>query len=414
MVKKNCLHLVLLAATAIILSSCLTTGGRVDMQEFKKQLEDGGQALTEDEKEQAVAVAEAASQQAAESAKAPTEAPMSALEEEHEEPAVKEAATAPAEIPAAKSGPAEKTEKALPQEAGTQPAATAVKTAVRMAEVLQDTAKVTAGQSGGYKWLLAAVFAAAFLIFAVIAFALSVRKKKKDTQTVIPAAAPAKVTAESAIKEYSSASKAVEKAPDAAVEKTQQEAAGTEPVAAKEKEEPALPEVDEEEEAAKAGLAMGGAPAVRTAAETRKAGEFGEGSAAVSPVEFAAAGQSNAVHLTYKAGGDSPEYRTIKITVPDGWSNPSTKPGDEGYFSVSVNSGRLISTAAEGRSMLITVYGLAADYGTVSVTYGERRGGGPGARAQDAPGEAVFRFETEAAGSQDLKEIEDSPVVDVN
>ncbi len=136
--------------------------------------------------------------------------------------------------------------------------------------------------------------------------------------------------------------------------------------------------------------------------------------AGISPTQYSAGSKGNAVHLHYKVGGDSPEYRTIRITVPQGWSKPSTQNTEEGYFIASLNGGRIISTAAEGMSMIITVYGLPADTGEVAIVYGERRGGSPGVTVQETPGQAVFKVETEAEGSTDLMEIEDSPVVEVN
>ena len=117
-----------------------------------------------------------------------------------------------------------------------------------------------------------------------------------------------------------------------------------------------------------------------------KEGQFGEGIAGISPTQFTAGSRGNAVNILYKVGGDSPEYRTIKITVPDGWSKPGTVISDEGYFVVATNGGKILSTAAENMSMIIGVYGLPAEKGEVSITYGERRGGGPGVSVQTLPG----------------------------
>jgi hypothetical protein len=418
--KRGIFLIIPIIFTVLFFNGCLTTGDKVNMEELKRQLEAGGQAIPVTE---TAAVSEEAG--AAQAAK-PAEKAVAAA-------ATAEETAAPAAVPS--KIPVKTTVKKLKKSAAAAVPAAKIKeakaAAVPAAKIKEaKAAAVPAAPAAENKnnimfYLLA--FAVAIAVIALIAF-IRMRKTAVKDENAAPEPAPGIKSRAEEIKtgevagEYKTveAEKPAEPGPAIAAGL----AAATAAPAAEEIKE--MPEEKIEEKPEPGGGSYGEQePAAAQEAVLEpsgpvpvplpgKEGQFGEGMAGVSPTQFTAGSSGNAVNILYKVGGDSPEYRTIRITVPDGWSKPGTLNSDEGYFIASVNSGKIISTAAEDMSMIIGVYGLPAEKGEVSITYGERRGGGPGVSVQAAPGQAVFKIETEARGTSEIKEIEDSPVVDVN
>ncbi len=77
-----------------------------------------------------------------------------------------------------------------------------------------------------------------------------------------------------------------------------------------------------------------------------------------------------------------PGYGTLIITMSGtGWNTPSATTTDPGYFTVTVNSGTLVSSSVSGGNITVEVAGLAANTGQITVTYGDTSAGGPGATA---------------------------------
>lgn len=459
---KGSILIILAISQFLFFSSCATLGNRISMDEFKKQLEDSKE-MTEEEQQKAIDEAAAA---------------QAKLQ--------KEQAQAATPVPEATEAPAIKPTKA-PTTAFVKikPVSTPVTSAVKKTNIAATPAAIKKApveqaqrpEGDAFKWILVAVFAAAFAIFALVAFILAKRKRDKDEEKEEvplpePGIQPAVNVPETAVEEYKKSEQAVqieqvekttepvppkteisppaetltsqapELAPIAETPSSQAETPPPQPAEPAPRPE-AAHEVEgrvedegkeqesENEQAAKEAFAQPDSVFAKASVSAKASadmsagvlagktadampGQYGEGMAGISPTQFAAGSQGNAVHLLYKVGGDSPEFRTIKITVPEGWSKPSTLNTDEGYFTAAVNTGNIISTSAEDGIMLITVQGLPAEKGEVAVTYGERRGGSAGVKVQAQPGEAVFKVETEARGSTELKEIEDSPVVDVN
>ncbi len=115
----------------------------------------------------------------------------------------------------------------------------------------------------------------------------------------------------------------------------------------------------------------------------------GEGSAVVNPTFVYSGSTGNTLVFTYTSGpttwASSPGYGTLKITLRAGWSPPSIVPTDPGYFTVVVNSGSIISENVSGQDIIVEVSNLAANTGQITINYGDKSGGGPGAAAPVAP-----------------------------
>jgi alpha-tubulin suppressor-like RCC1 family protein len=88
-----------------------------------------------------------------------------------------------------------------------------------------------------------------------------------------------------------------------------------------------------------------------------------------------AGAQGNTVVWVFTAAKGGMSEGALELTVPAGWSAPSTNPKDPGYVTASPGT-----VAVSGR--VITVSGLTLPSGgIVTVTYGSRAGGGTGAEA---------------------------------
>jgi hypothetical protein len=399
--NKGILLLISVFFMALFLHACLTTGDRVNMEEFKRQLEAGGQAMDVTQ----TAQAKAAVEEYGSSAEPETKTAVAALQEmePNEQPSTAKTAEPAAPPPLIVKTAVVKTEK--------QPVAENKAKIQLKEEKTAESVPKTAPDN--FKWILVQVFTAAFAVFCLIAFILSRKKKEDDDEET---AAPLKP--QDFKPAYTAPEKAIEEYRETAVLKPEPVKPAFKPES-QFKPEPVQESLPEEKQPEPDNyvepVSVEPVPPLPPAVPLpEKQLQYGEGIAGISPTQFGAGTQGNAVHLLYKVGEDSPEYRTIKITVPDGWSRPGTVNTDEGYFTATVNGGRLISTAAENMSMVITVHGLPAVRGEVAVVFGERRGGSPGVKVQLQPGEAVFKIETEGRGATELKEILDSPVVEVN
>ncbi|HDT14592.1 MAG TPA: hypothetical protein ENN55_00100, partial [Firmicutes bacterium] len=113
------------------------------------------------------------------------------------------------------------------------------------------------------------------------------------------------------------------------------------------------------------------------------------GSASIAPENFVAYTAGNTLEINYTAGdlgwaGPTPLYGTLKITMPSGWSSPSLVMTDPGYFHVVLPAGgQLVGKEVSGRSLYVKIADLPANIGVITVRYGDKTFGGPGAYAGD-------------------------------
>ena len=101
----------------------------------------------------------------------------------------------------------------------------------------------------------------------------------------------------------------------------------------------------------------------------------GSGTISPSPASVAKGSVGNTISFAYTAATGGMQNGSITLVVPSGWSAPSTTSTDPGFATASTGSLTL-----SGRT--ITVAGInlnGAD--TMTITYGNRAGGGPGATA---------------------------------
>ena len=121
----------------------------------------------------------------------------------------------------------------------------------------------------------------------------------------------------------------------------------------------------------------------------------GSGTMAVTP-DIAAIGQTGlTLCFTYTAAAGGLENGAVSINVPDGWSLPSTAVAAPGYTTASAGT-----VSVSGRALTVTGLTLAAN-NTITITYGDKSGGGPGATAASITGASSWQAQsrTTAAGS---------------
>ncbi len=126
---------------------------------------------------------------------------------------------------------------------------------------------------------------------------------------------------------------------------------------------------------------------------------FGEGSAIINP-GFAAAGTSgNTMTIVYTAGATTWVNGVLKVIIPSGWSAPSANTVDPGYFRVTVSGGSSSGSSKSGQTITVNINSLTAFSGTITVVYGSKASGGPGATCQPLPGTPVFTVESNPTGA---------------
>ena len=138
----------------------------------------------------------------------------------------------------------------------------------------------------------------------------------------------------------------------------------------------------------------------------------GVGSAIITPAQVAAGTTGNTMTITFTNGPDTWGNGTLKIIIPDGWSAPSLSGSNPGYYTVSVSGGSYAGTMVNGQTIIIYVNNLQADTGTVTIVYGSKVLGSPGATSQSGTGTAIFKVENNPVGTNTY-EILSSPQVDV-
>jgi len=128
----------------------------------------------------------------------------------------------------------------------------------------------------------------------------------------------------------------------------------------------------------------------------------GEGSAAILPSSGVISGTANTYTITYTAGATqwavSPGYGTFKLFIPTGFSPPSETVTAPGYFTYTLSSGSVSGYLVTGQEIRLFVQGLNPG-GTITVIYGSKVSGGPGAVNAGSSGNYNFRIETSVSGT---------------
>jgi serine protease AprX len=133
----------------------------------------------------------------------------------------------------------------------------------------------------------------------------------------------------------------------------------------------------------------------------------GAGKLAASPTAVSASAAERTVVLTYKAALGGMTDGALTIVVPSGWSAPSTAPAARGYTTSTAG-------AVSVSNRVVTVSHLTLASGqAVTVTYGSKAGGGPGATVTSSPGTVVWQARQKASAGGSLTNLALSPSITV-
>jgi hypothetical protein len=97
------------------------------------------------------------------------------------------------------------------------------------------------------------------------------------------------------------------------------------------------------------------------------------GSLAATPTSLAGGTSGSTINLTYSASVRI-QKATVSIVVPDGWSAPSKSPAAPGYVTSSAGT-----VSITGRTIAVSGFNFGQKGGRVTVVFGSKAGGGPGA-----------------------------------
>lgn len=116
----------------------------------------------------------------------------------------------------------------------------------------------------------------------------------------------------------------------------------------------------------------------------------GSGTTVVSPDTILSGSRGNTLTFLYTAPARGMISGTVKLDVPSGWSTPSTIAVDDGFVEADHGVVTIDNGTAFGTTIAINAVTLAAGQ-TLTVTYGSKVGGGPGATAPTHPGNALLQ-----------------------
>jgi alpha-tubulin suppressor-like RCC1 family protein len=136
-------------------------------------------------------------------------------------------------------------------------------------------------------------------------------------------------------------------------------------------------------------------------------GADGSGSLSLPAMSVSAGQRALTLPFTYTAGTGGMSDGAVGLTIPDGWSAPSTGATDEGYVKASAGA-----VSVSGRTIHVSGVTLA-EGASLTITYGDRSGGGAGVTASTTPGTASFTGQSKATPGGTLAPLEASPVATV-
>jgi alpha-tubulin suppressor-like RCC1 family protein len=133
----------------------------------------------------------------------------------------------------------------------------------------------------------------------------------------------------------------------------------------------------------------------------------GSGTLTIPPRWLAKGSSGNTVVATYVLPLGKMKAGAVTLTVPAGWSAPSTDAGAPGYATSSTGT---VSTSGQ----TIVVSGLALSGGAeLTITYGSKTAGGPGATAPDRTGTESWNAQEKSTASGTLTDLASSPQLNV-
>jgi hypothetical protein len=129
----------------------------------------------------------------------------------------------------------------------------------------------------------------------------------------------------------------------------------------------------------------------------------GSGTMNLSPTTSTAGSTGNTIVFTYTAATGGMANGEIAVTVPSGWSAPTTSTTAAGY--TRPNTGSVI---VSGQTVEVTGVTLAAGR-TLTITYGSKRYHGPGATASSTVGAATWTTRQKSTSAGTLADIASQP-----
>ncbi len=134
----------------------------------------------------------------------------------------------------------------------------------------------------------------------------------------------------------------------------------------------------------------------------------GTGTLTTPTTNVAASSAGNTLTFTYTAAAGGMSNGAVRVTVPSGWSAPSTTGTAAGYTTASTGT---VGVAGQ----VITVTGVTlAGSATMTITYGSTAGGGPGATATATTGAQTWQAAQRSVSASTITNLAASPSVTVN
>ncbi len=134
----------------------------------------------------------------------------------------------------------------------------------------------------------------------------------------------------------------------------------------------------------------------------------GSGTATTPTTNVSAAQAGNTLVFTYTVPTGDLSNGGLKLTIPTGWSAPSVSAVAAGYTTSSAGT---VAVAAQ----VVTVSGLTLTTGsTVTITYGSKASGGPGATATATTGAQTWQLQQHSTAAGVFTNLGASPSVMVN
>ena len=119
------------------------------------------------------------------------------------------------------------------------------------------------------------------------------------------------------------------------------------------------------------------------------------------------ASKNHTLVFTYTAGTGGISGGAIAVTVPSGWSGPSTSTSAAGYATASAGT-----VSIQSRTIVVSGLTLAAN-ATVTITYGSKAHGGPGATATSSTGKQTWPASEHSLAGSALVALASSPAITV-
>ncbi len=134
----------------------------------------------------------------------------------------------------------------------------------------------------------------------------------------------------------------------------------------------------------------------------------GAGAATTSSTNISASQTGNTVTFTYTAATGGMSIGGVKVTIPAGWTAPSTNPANAGYTTSSAGTPTV-------SARVVTVPNVSLAEGqSLTITYGDTGGGGPGATATATTGAQIWQFQDKATSGGVYTNSSSSPSITIN